>query len=118
MLNLGFRTQLKNLLELLPEKRQNLLFSATLTEDVENLMQLYFLNPIKIEAAPTGTPLENIQQVIFEVPNFNTKVNLLKLLLAEDATMTKVLIFAATKANTFLRHFTSIPKEITRFNPS
>ncbi len=98
MLNLGFRTQLKNLFELLPEKRQNLLFSATLTEDVENLIQLYFLNPLKIEAAPTGTPLENIQQVIYEVPNFNTKVNLLKLLLVEDMSMTKVLVFAATKA--------------------
>ena len=98
MMNLGFRTQLKNILELLPEKRQNLLFSATLTEDVEKLMQSYFLNPIKIEAAPTGTPLENIQQGIYEVPNFNTKVNLLKLLLAEDVSMTKVLVFSATKA--------------------
>jgi ATP-dependent RNA helicase RhlE len=98
MLNLGFRTQLKNILDLLPEKRQNLLFSATLTEDVEDLMQLYFTNPIKIEAAPTGTPLENIQQYLYEVPNFYTKVNLLKLLLSEDEAMTKVLIFASTKA--------------------
>ena len=98
MLNLGFRTQLKNILDLLPAKRQNLLFSATLTADVEDLMQLYFTNPVKIEAAPTGTPLENIQQYRYDVPNFYTKVNLLKLLLAEDTTMTKVLVFAATKA--------------------
>ncbi len=98
MLNLGFRTQLKNILELLPSKRQNLLFSATLTEDVENLLQLYFNNPVKIEAAPTGTPLENIQQYAYEVPNFYSKVNLLKLLLAEDAAMTKVLVFAESKA--------------------
>ena len=95
MLNLGFRTQLKNILDLLPDKRQNLLFSATLTEDVENIIQIYFTNPIKIEAAPTGTPLEKIQQLAYELPNFNTKVNMLKLLLAEDATMTKVLVFAA-----------------------
>ncbi len=98
MLNLGFRTQLKNILELLPAKRQNLLFSATITEDVENLLQLYFNNPVKIEAAPTGTPLENIQQYAYEAPNFYTKVNLLKLLLAEDASMTKVLVFAESKA--------------------
>ena len=98
MLNLGFRTQLKNILELLPVKRQNLLFSATLTEDVENLLQLYFNNPVKIEAAPTGTPLENIQQYAYEVPNFYTKVNLLKQLLAEDESMTKVLVFAESKA--------------------
>ena len=98
MLNLGFRTQLKNILELLPVKRQNLLFSATITDDVENLLQLYFNNPVKIEAAPTGTPLENIQQYAYEVPNFYTKVNLLKQLLAEDESMTKVLVFAESKA--------------------
>ena len=98
MLNLGFRTQLKNILDLLPAKRQNLLFSATLTDDVEDLMQLYFTNPVKIEAAPTGTPLENIRQFGYDVPNFYTKVNLLQLLLAEDTTMTKVLVFAASKA--------------------
>jgi len=98
MLNLGFRAQLKNIIELLPDRRQNLLFSATLTEEVEELMQFYFTNLVKIEAAPTGTPLENIQQLAYEVPNFYTKVNLLKLLLAADASMTKVLVFTASKA--------------------
>jgi ATP-dependent RNA helicase RhlE len=98
MLNLGFRAQLKNIIELLPDRRQNLLFSATLTEEVEELMQFYFTNLVKIEAAPTGTPLENIQQLAYEVPNFYTKVNLLRLLLSEDASMTKVLVFTASKA--------------------
>ncbi|MES2776707.1 MAG: DEAD/DEAH box helicase [Bacteroidota bacterium] len=98
MLNLGFRTQLKNILELLPAKRQNLMFSATITEDVELLIDSYFNNPIRVEAAPTGTPLENIIQVGYEVPNFYTKVNLLQLLLTTDTDMTKVLVFAATKA--------------------
>jgi len=97
MLNLGFRTQIKNILDLLPDKRQNLLFSATITEETEQLMQAYFNVPEKVEAAPTGTPLENIEQVYYQVPNFNTKVNLLHLLLTEDETMTKVLVFVATK---------------------
>ncbi|UEG48848.1 DEAD/DEAH box helicase [Ferruginibacter lapsinanis] len=97
MLNLGFRTQLKNILDLLPEKRQNLLFSATITEEVETLIEAYFNDPIRVEAAPTGTPLENIIQSAYEVPNFYTKVNLLELLLTEDTSMTKVLVFAATK---------------------
>jgi ATP-dependent RNA helicase RhlE len=97
MLNLGFRTQLKNILDLLPEKRQNLMFSATITDDVETLIETYFNNPERVEAAPTGTPLENIIQTAYNVPNFYTKVNLLELLLTEDATMTKVLVFAATK---------------------
>ncbi|MCF2487877.1 DEAD/DEAH box helicase [Dyadobacter sp. CY347] len=97
MLNLGFRTQLKNILDLLPQRRQNLLFSATLTPEVEALMQTYFNNPVRIEAAPVGTPLENIEQKAYNVPNFYTKVNLLDLLLEENADMTKVLVFVATK---------------------
>ncbi len=97
MLNLGFRTQLKNILDYLPVQRQNLLFSATMTEDVEALIDTYFNNPVRVEAAPTGTPLENIVQTGYEVPNFYTKVNLLQLLLANDENMTKVLVFAATK---------------------
>ncbi len=97
MLNLGFRTQIKNILDLLPVKRQNLLFSATITDEVETLMDTFFNEPERVEAAPTGTPLENIIQKGYAVPNFYTKVNLLKLLLAEDETMTKVLVFVATK---------------------
>jgi ATP-dependent RNA helicase RhlE len=97
MLNLGFRTQLKNILDLLPQRRQNLMFSATITKDVEALINTYFNDPVRVEAAPTGTPLENINQVLYEVPNFYTKVNLLHLLLTEDESMTKVLVFAATK---------------------
>lgn len=98
MLNLGFRKQITNILELLPTKRQNLLFSATITDDVEKLMNDYFSAPVRVEAAPTGTPLENIIQHAYDVPNFNTKVNLLELLLSSNEAMTKVLIFAATKA--------------------
>ena len=97
MLNLGFRTQLRNILDLLPRKRQNLLFSATLTEEVETLMDTYFNGPIRIEAAPAGIPVENIDQKAYEVPNFYTKVNLLEQLLSTDKEMTKVLIFVATK---------------------
>ncbi|MBC8032557.1 MAG: DEAD/DEAH box helicase [Chitinophagaceae bacterium] len=97
MFNLGFRTQLKNILDLLPPKRQNLMFSATITDEVEALLKEYFNNPVRIEAAPVGTPLENIEQTVYHVPNFNTKVNLLEYLLEQDIGMNKVLIFAATK---------------------
>jgi len=97
MLNLGFRTQIKNILDFLPPQRQNLMFSATITEEVEALIETYFNNPVRVEAAPTGTPLENIIQTAYEVPNFYTKCNLLELLLTEDESMSKVLVFAATK---------------------
>ncbi len=97
MLNLGFRTQLKNILDLLPARRQNLMFSATITDEVEQLMDTYFNDPVRVEAAPTGTPLENIIQTVYDVPNFYTKVNLLEFLLAINNDMSKVLVFVATK---------------------
>jgi ATP-dependent RNA helicase RhlE len=98
MLDLGFRVQLSNIFDLLPKKRQNLLFSATLTEDVDKLLDVFFNHPLKVEAAPMGTPLTNIQQLHYDVPNFNTKINLLEHLLLNDEDMTKVLVFAETKA--------------------
>jgi ATP-dependent RNA helicase RhlE len=96
MLNLGFRPQLSRVLDLMITKRQNLLFSATITEEVEQFIQIHFNSPVKIEAAPTGTPLESIEQYAYKVPNFNTKVNLLKCLLDSNADMNKVLIFVST----------------------
>ncbi len=96
MLNLGFRTQLINVLDLLPHKRQNLLFSATLTDDVNTIIQEFFNHPVTIEIAPTGTPLDLIIQQAYHVPNFYTKVNLLEHLL-KDESFTKVLIFVESK---------------------
>lgn len=98
MLDQGFRTQLGRVFDILPKRRQNLMFSATLTDEIESLMDVYFDNPLKIEAAPTGTPLENIDQKFYEVPNFNTKINLLRQLLHTDATMEKVLVFVGSMA--------------------
>ncbi len=98
MLNLGFRTQIGRVLDLLPEKRQNLMFSATITDDIEVLMNTYFRNPIRVEAAPAGTPLENINQSVYKIPNFNTKVNMLEYLFEHNEDMSKVLVFVSTKA--------------------
>lgn len=98
MLDQGFRPQLRAILDLMKEKRQNIMFSATMTEDVLDIIEEYFEFPAFVEAAPTGTPLANIRQYYYEVLNFNTKVNLLKKMLADDPDKTKVVIFAATKA--------------------
>jgi ATP-dependent RNA helicase RhlE len=97
MLSLGFRHQLVNLFEILPLNRQNLMFSATLTEDVESILETFFANPERIEAAPAGTPIENIRQVLYLTPNFNTRINLLKLLLQQNESMNKVLVFVASR---------------------
>jgi ATP-dependent RNA helicase RhlE len=97
MLNLGFRVQIMNILERLPARRQNLMFSATLTADVQALISVYFQNPLQIEIAVHGTPIEKIIQQAYRVPNFNTKVNLLEYLLKHDSDLSKVLVFVATK---------------------
>jgi len=97
MLNLGFRPQLIRIIDLLPPKRQNLMFSATISEDLKDLVHDFFVQPLEIEAAPTGTPLENIKQIGFKVPNFNTKVNLLEYLIRNNPEFSKVLVFTSTK---------------------
>ncbi len=97
MLNLGFRAQLTHVLDLLPTRRQNLMFSATMTPEVDAIIHDFFQHPAVIEAAPAGTPLANIRQTVYHVPNFNTKVNLLEFLLLKRPDMSKVLVFASTK---------------------
>lgn len=97
MLNLGFRTQLRNIFDLLPKKKQCLLFSATLPPEVEQLIDEYFEAPERLEAAPAGTPIARIRQMGYRVPNFYTKINLLERILQENPDMKKVLVFVATK---------------------
>lgn len=97
MLNLGFLPQLVRVLDLLPVKRQNLMFSATLTKEVETLIHNFFLNPETVEAAATGTPLDKIEQQAYLLPNFNTKINLLRWHFKHAETLEKVLLFAGTK---------------------
>ena len=99
MLDLGFRFQLNNIFELLPEKRQNSMFSATMTEDVEILITENFIEPEFIAIALSGTPLENIAQSCYRAPNFYTKVNLLAHLLKDKSKYQKVLIFMDSKKN-------------------
>jgi ATP-dependent RNA helicase RhlE len=97
MMDLGFRPQIERVLDLLPVKRQNLMFSATITDDVQKLLATFFNNPLVIEAAPTGTPLDQIEQLKYHVPNFYTKSNLLSHLIISDKSLAKVLVFVSGK---------------------
>ncbi|MBT3802003.1 MAG: DEAD/DEAH box helicase, partial [Bacteroidetes bacterium] len=97
MLDLGFRFQLTNIFDLLPEKRQNLMFSATMTDEVDELINEFFIAPTKISIAVSGTPLENITQTCYQVPNFYTKINLLSHLLKDKTEFSKVLVFMPSK---------------------
>jgi ATP-dependent RNA helicase RhlE len=97
MFNLGFRSQLTMILDMLPRKRQNLLFSATMPEAVDDLIETFFNGPVTVEATRAGTPLERIDQHAYMVPNYYTKLNLIEHLLKTDESMQKVLIFAPSK---------------------
>ena len=97
MLDLGFRHQLMNIFDILPKQRQNIMFSATMTEEVDVLIQEIFKNPQRISAAKSGTPLENIQQYTYDIPNFYTKVNFLKYILQDKELFSKTLIFVNNK---------------------
>ncbi|HEY1194490.1 DEAD/DEAH box helicase [Flavobacterium sp.] len=97
MLNLGFRPQLTSLFAMMKTKRQNILFSATMTDEVDDLLNDYFDFPEEVTLAASGTPLEKITQLTYNVPNFNTKVNLLKHLLENDESMSRILVFVNNK---------------------
>lgn len=96
-LSLGFRPQLTTIFDLLPKRRQNLMFSATMTEEVDAMIEMFFNGPLTLEVTRAGTPLEKIDQSVYGAPNFFSKMNLLEHLLASDESMKKVLIFGATK---------------------
>jgi ATP-dependent RNA helicase RhlE len=98
MLDLGFRPQLELIFDKIPEKRQNLLFSATMTKDAEEILDVFFKSPVQIETPTAGSPLDNIHQKAYLVPNFQTKINFLEVLLANDKEMTKNLIFVTNKS--------------------
>ncbi len=102
MLNLGFRPQLTHIFEMMREKRQNILFSATMTDAVDGMLEEYFAGPVEISLAKSGTPLEKIVQIGYPVENFNTKFNLLKHLLETTTDLSKVLIFCNNKKHTDL----------------
>jgi ATP-dependent RNA helicase RhlE len=97
MLDLGFRFQLTNIFELLPARRQNVMFSATMTDEVDALINDFFISPAKVSVAISGTPLDTIVQECYLVPNFYTKANLLIHLLKNSTTYSKVLIFVSNK---------------------
>ncbi|MHC5310176.1 DEAD/DEAH box helicase [Myroides sp. LJL116] len=97
ILNLGFRTQLTSILAMMKNKKQNILFSATMTEEVDEVLDEYFDFPEEVSLANSGTPLEKIDQQVYHVPNFNTKMNVLMHLLKDKETFNRVLVFINSK---------------------
>ncbi len=100
MMDMGFMPQIRRILEIIPRKRQNVLFSATMPERVTQLSEEFLEFPMRVEVTPPAQPAQTITQSLYEVPNLGTKINLLHHLLHRDAEeMTRVLLFTRTKEN-------------------
>lgn len=97
MLDMGFLPQLRKLFEVLPPKRQNLLFSATFSSDIEKLVEEFLDFYEKLEIAPSATPVQEVKQVAYKVPNYRSKLHLLKHLLTDEEVFSRVVIFVKTK---------------------
>ncbi len=103
MMDMGFAPQIREILEKIPRKRQNLLFSATFPPKVQHIADEFLEFPHKIEVTPQSTPAETVEQYFYKTPNLSTKINLLEHLL-QDEDFSKVIIFTRTREianNTF-----------------
>ncbi|MGB1481175.1 MAG: DEAD/DEAH box helicase [Flavobacteriales bacterium] len=97
MMDMGFMPQLRDILEVVPRKRQNLLFSATFPTRVERLADEFLLWPTRIEVTPEGTPVTTVKQHVVRTPNVQTKINLVLHLLTGVHAESRALLFVRTK---------------------
>lgn len=97
MMDMGFIGSIHRILEVVPRKRQNLLFSATMSDLVQKIAGDFLKNPLTIEVAAQATPAQTVTQILYAVPNFKTKINLLQYLLKNDAEFKRLIIFCKTK---------------------
>jgi len=95
MLDMGFLPQIRRVVAKVPKKRQTLLFSATLSKDIEKIASELLVNPQTVEIGRRTNPAETVEQFLYPVPK-SLKVDLLLRLLT-DAKLDSVLVFSRTK---------------------
>ena len=95
MLDIGFIRDIRKIIALLPKKRQNLLFSATFSEDIRKLTTGLLVNPIKIEVAARNTAAETVEQLVYLCNKANKAELLCHLVKSND--WQQVLVFTSTK---------------------
>ncbi|WP_371199245.1 DEAD/DEAH box helicase [Flammeovirga sp. OC4] len=97
IMDMGFMPQIRQMLEIIPRKRQNLLFSATMPDIVVRLSEEFLEFPTRVEITPQATTAEMVDQYVYYVPNFRTKLNLLEYLLNEDDELSRIIVFVKKK---------------------
>ena len=95
MLDMGFLRDIKKIIQMMPEKRQNLLFSATFSKEIKKLASGLLTNPILVEATPENTTAERIDQAVYRV-DAKRKTELITKLIWEG-NWHQVLVFTRTK---------------------
>lgn len=96
MMDMGFISKLHRILEVVPRKRQNLLFSATMSDLVHKISGDFLEFPVVLEVSEQATPAVTVDQLLYHVPNHKTKVNLLKYLFDRDG-IERAIVFCRTR---------------------
>ena len=97
MMDMGFMPQLRRIQEIIPSKRQNVLFSATFPHRVERLADEFLLWPTRIEISPESTPVETVDQFTLELPNQRSKLEYVEWLINDRLLDKRLLIFTRRK---------------------
>jgi ATP-dependent RNA helicase RhlE len=95
MLDMGFIPQIRRIIKILPSKRQTLLFSATLSKEIEALAQEFLQRPKMVQIGRRSNPAETVTQLVYEVPAGLKPALLIHLL--RDPSFDSVLVFTRTK---------------------
>ena len=95
MLDMGFLPDIRRIIALLPPKRQNLLFSATFSDDIRRLAAQWLHDPATVEVAPRNTAAETVRQLVIPVDRDRKEELLAHLIRRYD--LRQVLIFTRTK---------------------
>ncbi len=95
MLDMGFIDDILEIIALLPKKRQNLLFSATFSNDIRKLSERLLNHPVQIEVSPRNSTAERVKQTVYEVDKSRKSALLSHLILNKNWQL--VLVFTRTK---------------------
>ncbi len=110
LMDMGFMPQLRAMLEVLPKKRQNLLFSATFSQRVEEASAEFLEWPVKVQAAKQATVPKTIEERFYLVPNKATKLELLEALWQQMPADSSAFVFCRSRqdANHLLNHLNRV----------
>ncbi len=97
MMDMGFIGKLHRILEILPRKRQNMLFSATMSDLVHKISGDFLNFPVIVEASEQATPAQTVTQSLYYTPNTKTKINLLRHLLDSSDEIERLIVFCKTR---------------------